>query len=374
MSSGTGFFGSPIYKKVMSKVYGIGAAVAIIGALFKIMHFPGASIMLTAGLGVEALIFFLSAFEPPHEMPDWSLVYPELVGLESHEDTGLLGVASPSVDVYQIPQGTAQLDPGAIAKLGDGINSFAQSVDQLADMREISAATSSYLAALRSASGSIDSLTEVQTQTTNNIRLSSEALNESYVTAAKSVADGGMKISESLSKSGESMIEAVQLSGKQLTDVYSTVGQNISVQMEKISEVHAQTNQEINQSSEALCQSYATAAKSVADGGMKVSDALAKSGENVVEAVQLSGKQLTSVYNNIEQSMTKHIEQLSEGATMYNDNMQVANNKLSAINTVYELHLASINSQVNEVNQLAKTLGELNAIYGNMLNAVSSGK
>ena len=67
----------------MGKVYGLGAAVVILGALWKILHLPGASAMLIAGLGTEAVIFALSAFEPPHEMPDWSLVYPELVGLES---------------------------------------------------------------------------------------------------------------------------------------------------------------------------------------------------------------------------------------------------------------------------------------------------
>ena len=60
-------------------VYGFGASVAILGSLFKIMHFPGAGVMLVAGLGVEAIIFALSSFEPPHETPDWTLVYPELL-------------------------------------------------------------------------------------------------------------------------------------------------------------------------------------------------------------------------------------------------------------------------------------------------------
>ena len=62
----------------MAKMYGIGAAVVIVGALFKINHYPYASEMLIVGLGTEAIIFFFSAFEKPHEEPDWSLVYPEL--------------------------------------------------------------------------------------------------------------------------------------------------------------------------------------------------------------------------------------------------------------------------------------------------------
>jgi gliding motility-associated protein GldL len=61
-------------------VYGLGAAVVILGALFKIMHWPGAGPMLIAGLVTEALVFTISAFEPVDNELDWSLVYPELAG------------------------------------------------------------------------------------------------------------------------------------------------------------------------------------------------------------------------------------------------------------------------------------------------------
>ena len=67
-------------KKIMNMVYGLGAAVVILGVLFKIMHWPGASPMLIAGLVTEALVFTISAFEPVDNELDWSLVYPELAG------------------------------------------------------------------------------------------------------------------------------------------------------------------------------------------------------------------------------------------------------------------------------------------------------
>ena len=66
----------------MNFTYGMGAAVVIIGALFKIQHYPGASILLIIGLCTEAAIFALSAFEPVDHELDWSLVYPELAGGE----------------------------------------------------------------------------------------------------------------------------------------------------------------------------------------------------------------------------------------------------------------------------------------------------
>ena len=69
------------YKNFMGKLYGWGASVVIVGALFKITHIKGANEMLFIGLITEAVIFFFSAFEKPHVEPDWSLVYPELAGM-----------------------------------------------------------------------------------------------------------------------------------------------------------------------------------------------------------------------------------------------------------------------------------------------------
>jgi len=73
------------WKNFIAKLYGLGASVVIIGALFKIQHWPLAGTMLTIGLLTEAVIFFFSAFEPLHEEVDWSLVYPELAGIPEDE-------------------------------------------------------------------------------------------------------------------------------------------------------------------------------------------------------------------------------------------------------------------------------------------------
>ena len=74
------------WKNFTAKLYGFGASIVIIGALFKIMHWPGASLALTAGLLIEAIIFFFSAFEPLHEELDWTLVYPELAGMSDPDE------------------------------------------------------------------------------------------------------------------------------------------------------------------------------------------------------------------------------------------------------------------------------------------------
>lgn len=70
-------------KKIMNMIYGIGASVVIVGALFKILHWPGGSVLLMVGLLTEAFIFFISAFEPVEEGYDWAIVFPELAGGEA---------------------------------------------------------------------------------------------------------------------------------------------------------------------------------------------------------------------------------------------------------------------------------------------------
>ena len=78
MASNSNSFKAKFYSNVMPKIYGIGAAVVILGAMFKILDWQFANIMIGVGLSTEAVIFFLSSFEPRQEEMDWSKIYPEL--------------------------------------------------------------------------------------------------------------------------------------------------------------------------------------------------------------------------------------------------------------------------------------------------------
>ena len=71
-------FAEAFSTKIMPKVYGFGAAIAIMGAMFKLLSLPGGAFMLGAGLSTEAFIFFISAFEKPAKEFDWSIVFPQL--------------------------------------------------------------------------------------------------------------------------------------------------------------------------------------------------------------------------------------------------------------------------------------------------------
>ena len=115
-------------KKLMNMAYGLGAAIVIVGALFKIIHFEigplTGNVMLTIGLVTEAIIFALSAFEPVDDELDWSLVYPELSGGQSIKKEGkedAQGLLSKKLDNLLKE---AKIDGELISSLGDSIKNF----------------------------------------------------------------------------------------------------------------------------------------------------------------------------------------------------------------------------------------------------------
>jgi gliding motility-associated protein GldL len=112
-------------KKAMNFAYGMGAAVVIIGALFKLMHWPGASLMLIVGLGTEAFIFGLSAFDSPEDELDWTLVYPELAGgsakSKKEAPVDAQGMLSQKLDAMLKE---ARIDGELMSSLGNSIKNF----------------------------------------------------------------------------------------------------------------------------------------------------------------------------------------------------------------------------------------------------------
>lgn len=158
------FLASKKGKRLMGMVYGLGAAVVIVGALFKILHWPGANEMLTVGLLTEAVIFAISAFEKPHEDPDWSLVYPELAGMHDDEDGhSKKGVTSNKDGVSQQLDKMledAKVGPELIESLGNSLKTLGDNTSKLADITDASVATNEYVSSIKNASKSVDSLSE----------------------------------------------------------------------------------------------------------------------------------------------------------------------------------------------------------------------
>ncbi len=167
MSSGN-LFESKGWKMFMQKLYGFGAAIVIVGALFKIMHWPGADIALIAGLGTEAVIFVFSSFEPLHQDPNWELVYPEL-GLghseeldhDSKSSRGKIGGGGSGVTEHLDKMlEEAKIDSQLLERLGDGMRALGENAAQLKGVTSAAAATDSYVSSLQAASDKVSNLSE----------------------------------------------------------------------------------------------------------------------------------------------------------------------------------------------------------------------
>lgn len=151
MAKGKGFFKSRAGKNIMNIIYGVGAAIVILGALFKILHLTGAREMLMVGMGVEAGVFLISAFDFPSDEYEWEKVYPQLsdpnyIPSPDYSQQSMLPKVNFDVDAFDQLSGT-------LVNLKEGVSKF----NGVADAAGL---TNSYSDAIRSATGKIESLNQ----------------------------------------------------------------------------------------------------------------------------------------------------------------------------------------------------------------------
>ncbi len=168
------FFESKKWKKTMNFIYGFGAAIVIVGALFKILHLPGANLMLSVGLLTEAGIFAISAFEPVHSEPDWTLVYPELAGGEpTQRKSSGGGSVSQQLD-SMLSQ--AKIGPELIESLGTGLTSLSTNVKEMSNLSNAVVATNEYAESASKAAHNMNSIAESSTVVSDSLGTFSSSL------------------------------------------------------------------------------------------------------------------------------------------------------------------------------------------------------
>lgn len=165
------------YKKKMNFVYGMGAAVVIIGALFKIQHisfgFLTGGVMLTIGLVVEAAVFAISAFDPPEEDLDWAKVYPELANdgvVSSKKEPKKLGAEGMLSQKLDNLLQEAKIDSNLMSSLGSSMKNFQSAAEGLSAASGSVASTNKYNEEMSKAAlqmESLNSLYKVQVENTS---------------------------------------------------------------------------------------------------------------------------------------------------------------------------------------------------------------
>ncbi len=197
------------FKVFMKYLYGWGASIVLIGALFKLTHWKGANAMLTIGLVTEAIIFFFSAFEPLHEELDWTLVYPQLAGLDGAIDVPVENQSVSSVNTEAMVKFNNMIDKAGdtnlFEKFGTGIEKLNTQVSQLGDVADAGVATTEFADNMKSAASAVSSLADTYNKSSEAVTYSAESLSDAFNGASQKVAKGGDEFAEAYQKLTGSM-------------------------------------------------------------------------------------------------------------------------------------------------------------------------
>ena len=281
----------------MAKLYGLGASIVIVGALFKIMHWPFAGTLLSIGLFTEATIFFFSAFEPLHEEIDWTLVYPELAGIGDEDEIeqykGPTRGGSSALEKFDSLIESAEITPDLFRKLGQGLNNLSETTSKLSDISDASVATNEYVDNIRTAASTINEHTETYVQSSVDLKESVGKLSESYDKTANLIEESGKNY-------------------QQLSDSFSNIQDG--------SKSYSEQLETLNKNLSAL---------------------------NAVYELQLQGsnehlKTTEDLYSGLDQMM-EDLKSSAEDSKRYREEVAKLSDNLSALNTIYGNMLSAMN-------------------------------
>lgn len=309
------------WKAFMGYVYGWGAAIVMVGALFKLQHWNYAGLLLAIGLLTEAFIFFLSAFEPPIEIPEWSKVYPEL--REDYELMDMDELEPRNKKGLNELFSSAELTPELLDKVGKGLNELSNTARNISDISAATLATDMYVKNMSVASESMSAFSEINNKANESINRSVGTLSESYVSTAKRLTESGQSVVEKMHKSGE-----------------------------EFSAKLAETTQKLHQSFDAASGSISSGLSTIGENTRQYAGSMEKLNRN-----------LGALNDNFESQL--------KGSKLQFEASQKFNDELGQMNEILVSSVNELKKYKENAEQLNKNLEALNTIYGNMLGAMS---
>lgn len=359
------------WKSFMAKLYGWGASMVIIGALFKLQHWPGAGAMLVLGMGIEAVIFFFSAFEPVHEEYDWKLVFPELA-IKDEETLDKLrnerkkereiktnaAPASVSGGVgANIPNLNINIDQSSIDKVNKGLGNLAEASNKIADMSTITLAVDELSGKLQKASQGVDTFN-------GQVAESGKKLGDSVGTLSNSYLEGV----DVVKQAGDALVEGVKMATDSLSSSLKESASSMTAHFEK--------------------------------AGSTIETAIKDSSKDLSTKISASADTLSGSFERVSRQILADMEAVKAGNGNQQKNLEVLNKNLATLNSIYELqiqetdkHLKNSNGLYQGVESMIKDLklsvdeaqkfrmsmhslnaniNSLNDVYGNMLSAMHS--
>jgi gliding motility-associated protein GldL len=347
------------WKRVAARMNGWGASVVIIGALFKLQHWPGAGYMLTVGMGVECLLFFISGFDPLPAEYHWDILFPELTGNGGH-GVSHRSVKSPvAVQGSQIAQqGEAQMvgqqfvgqqgfvHGAQIAQDGHGygmdgldigsdsskslkknIDRFNQSVSNLSNLSTIADTTNQFIEELQQAA---DNMTVLNQAT--------QAFAAAYDETAQTITSGGQQANVNLStlnQSSQTLASTYNETAGAISEGGQQVVSNLTV---------------LSQSAQAYAGIYSETAKAISMGGQQASSSLATLNKNL-QAVNTSYElyiQEHKGYISHSQNLLTAMSNSASQSQQFDRQMIELNKLIAELTTVYTSVVHTVNTTLKK--------------------------
>jgi len=296
------FLESKAGKLFLHRTYSFGASIVIVGALFKIQHYPGANAFLPIGLGTEALIFVFFALQKPHEEVDWSLVYPELSGMHGDEAEGKEEKKGSITEQLDDMLEEAKIGPELMESLERGMRSLSETAAKMSDIADASVATDGYVNNINSASKNIGDLSKNSSKAAESLEglvgTDVGGATRDYIDNVRNVAESMGELSSSSTKASELLKELSNSNSTTYVTQMEKMSENV-VSLNAVYELQLQaTNNQVNASG----MLYENMSKLV----QNVSDSVEDTRRYKEEISQLNQhlESLNTVYGNMLTAMT----------------------------------------------------------------------
>lgn len=334
-------------KKVTGIIYSAGASVVIIGALFKIMHFPGAGPVLMTGMITESLLFMIGVLDKPHQDFHWENVFPQVCGygtepeylaeLQSRPRPTLLGAGSeqgvaPTQTENKQKANVPALTEKDMEALKEGIDGLAKTAVQLQDLGKVAVA--------------------------------SNKLGEKMEAAGEKMDAAGAKMDAAAEAVGQKVTAAADAAGQKMV----AAGDKLAVIGEAAAKFAASSDA-VTKKNEELGAAYGTI---VTDMQGVVTET-----KNLQKGIEGVGTKLSSL-NSVYELQLAALQAQVDAYKLQTTQVNAATDQVKAMTADVQKMQASINEAAKEqaayeasAKKLAQQVADLNKVYGNMLSALA---
>ena len=321
----------------LNYAYSWGAAIVILGALFKLTHLKGGNIMLFVGMGTEAVVFFLAAFDRPFDKTEIGKELPH--DFESDEEIeraeGLTTETAPDVAAQPgIAAPAAPAQPLAAAQATAFAPQLAPATPGYAPQTSVAAAATGALP--ETAAATVTSLPQQPVATAQ---------------AASETAQVAETTAQAIDAAAQPAVDTPQTAAPFVAAHYQTAeGQRaLEEGAQRLAEIVRLANDELLRRTQAV-----------------LSPEMEEATEEYIEKLRTLNETLAKV------------DEQSARLTRDSQEMENLNRTLIGINKVYDLHFASISRQVTTIEEinaqtrdLAAKIEEVNQIYARMVQTLN---